>query len=538
MKNILPTGYICLIIFTGSVFLTSGKFVNATNTPKMYFVGFTLLLFIIMLMFKNRINVTGIYNEKKLLYGIFVICIIQALYGLCQLWDLYPSHNSRFAITGSFDNPAGFAALLAMGFPIGLFLLTKTGNAERAVLAGGLIVIIASVFLCGSRAGLLSIAVSSVVFFIYQKELIRKFKQFRHYRLLMVLLLAVLTTGGTLLYFQKKDSANGRLLIWKVSSEMIKDNIFFGHGYGSFEAKYMVYQAEYFKSNPGSRFGLLADNVKHPFNEFIKVAVEFGLIGALVTLFFIWIILKKVVKLEFSSLIISGLAAFFVFATFSYPLQYIAVWLLLAFYKLPVIISKEIKIPNTIPVNAARIVVIVFCIFFLFNVFQQMRNEIQWKTIASKSLMGNTEEMLPQYEKLHTTNLKRNPLFLYNYGAELNVAKKYDRSIEILGECTKQFNDYDLQMILADNYYQKRNAEKAVQTYIHASNMIPCRFLPLFRLFEIYKESGQYELAEKWAKEIKSKKVKIPSSTVSYIQNEADLFLSYKGDLATEGESL
>ena len=113
----------------------------------------------------------------------------------------------------------------------------------------------------------------------------------------------------------------------------------------------MVYQAEYFKSNPGSRFGLLADNVKHPFNEFIKVAVEFGLIGALVTLFFIWIILKKVVKLEFSSLIISGLAAF-VFATFSYPLQYIAVWLLLAFYLLPVIISKEIKIPNTIPVNA------------------------------------------------------------------------------------------------------------------------------------------------------------------------------------------
>ena len=527
-----------LVLFIGSVFITSDKFVNPTNTPKMYFVGVYLSLFIMMLMFKNRVNVTGICKYKGLLYGIFVVCIIQGLYGLCQFWEWFSSHNSRFGITGSFDNPAGFAAILVMGFPIGLFLLTKAGKAERLFLALGLIVIVTTVFLSGSRAGLLSIAFSWVVFFMFQKELIQKVNQIRHYRLLMILLLAVVTTGGILLYFQKKDSANGRLLIWKVSSEMIKEKPFYGHGYGFFEARYMVYQAEFFKSNPGSRFELLADNVKHPFNEFIKVAVEFGLIGALVILFFIWIVLKKAVKSKFSSLAVSGMAAFFVFATFSYPLQYIAVWLLLAFYLLPVIISKEIKIPNTIPVNAARIIVIVFCIYFLFNVFQQMRYEIQWKTIASKSLMGNTEEMLPQYEKLHTTNLKRNPLFLYNYGAELNVAKKYDRSIEILGECTKQFNDYDLQMILADNYYQKRNAEKAVQTYIHASNMIPCRFLPLFRLFEIYKESGQYELAEKWAKEIKSKKVKIPSSTVSYIQNEADLFLSYKGDLATEGESL
>ncbi len=54
---------IILTIFTGSVFLTSGKFVNATNTPKMYFVGVSLLLFIMMLMFKNRINFIGLYKD-------------------------------------------------------------------------------------------------------------------------------------------------------------------------------------------------------------------------------------------------------------------------------------------------------------------------------------------------------------------------------------------------------------------------------------------------------------------------------------------
>lgn len=46
-----------------------------------------------------------------------------------------------------------------------------------------------------------------------------------------------------------------------------------------FQAKYMDYQAKYFERNPNSEFINLADNVKYPFNEFIKIAVEFGLVG-------------------------------------------------------------------------------------------------------------------------------------------------------------------------------------------------------------------------------------------------------------------
>jgi len=142
------------------------------------------------------------------------------------------------------------------------------------------------------------------------------------------------------------------------------------------------------------------------------------------------------------------------------------------------------------------------------------------------SLKGNTEEMLPEYRKLYLSGLKRNPFFLYNYGAELNVAGKFDESIAILIACKKRFNDYDLQMLMADNYYKKGETEKAIQAYQHASNMIPCRFLPIYQLFEIYKEAGEKEMAVKYAGKIVNKKVKVPSATISFIQREASEFLT------------
>jgi len=55
--------------------------------------------------------------------------------------------------------------------------------------------------------------------------------------------------------------------------------------------------------------------------------------------------------------------------------------------------------------------------------------------------------------------------------------------------------------------------------------MIPCRFLPLYKLFEIYKETAQYSDAAKCANEIKNKKLKIPSFTVSSIKAQAEDYL-------------
>ena len=517
-----------LTIFTGSVFLTSGKLVENTNTPKFYFVVISLLIATVIITISHKHLILANIKRKIVLWGISIIFSLQACFGLLQFVGWFPSNHSRFTITGSFDNPAGFAAVLAMGFPICLYLLSKAKKIERCFVIIGLVVITMAIFLSGSRTGILAITISPFAFFLSQISIIGKFQKLRYYKLLTAMGLIFILAGSFALYYQKKDSANGRLLIWKVSSEMIKDKPVFGHGYGVFQANYMDYQAEYFKNNPNSPYVPLADNIKHPFNEFVKIAVEFGIVGLAIILSFVLFGLWKILKSENENraLVLSGLSSFLVLACFSYPLQYVAIWLMLAFYLSLLLPSEEIKIKHTPISIISRIVIVIACTFSLFHFTKQIQAEIKWKTIAKNSLRGNTKEMLPEYEKLYTTILKRNCYFLYNYGAELNVANQFERSIKILNECKGQFNDYDLQMLLADNYHQKGEIEKAIRIYQYASNMVPCRFLPLYHIFEIYKKGNQRELAIKYANEIINKEVKIKSNTVSFIKSQASNYLN------------
>jgi len=105
-------------IFTGSVFLTSSKFVSATNTSKFYFVLVSLLAMVLVhaMRFK-QIKPIKALDRKAFFYGIFFVSFLQACYGLCQFLSFFPSNNPNFEVTGSFDNPAGFASVLAIGFP-------------------------------------------------------------------------------------------------------------------------------------------------------------------------------------------------------------------------------------------------------------------------------------------------------------------------------------------------------------------------------------------------------------------------------------
>ncbi|MFA5229064.1 MAG: O-antigen ligase family protein, partial [Candidatus Paceibacterota bacterium] len=77
-------------------------------------------------------------------------------------------------------------------------------------------------------------------------------------KLLLTIIGSVLIVGGLFLYRYKPASADGRLLIWRVSADMIADAPLFGHGIDGFSKEYMIYQANYFKENPTSYFTSVA----------------------------------------------------------------------------------------------------------------------------------------------------------------------------------------------------------------------------------------------------------------------------------------
>lgn len=516
------------VIFIGSVFITSDKFVSPDITPKNYFVGLFILLFTILKISQNLKNSIKFKIVDNDVYSIIrllnLVVFFQACYGLFQFFGFITDNQYAFSITGSFDNPAGFAAVLSMGFPMFLFLMTHSKlNIEKYFAVLGLLIIIAAIILSENRTGLLSIFASLLIFFLYRMIFLQKFQK----RLLSFLFLGLLIVGAYFGYNLKKDSANGRILIWQVSLDMFKDKPLLGHGYGMFQAKYMDYQAKYFGRNPNSEFTNLADNVKHPFNEFIKIAVEFGLVGLISIILLTLLLFKQIIKSKstFRILILSGFLSFVVFSSFSYPLQYIAVGLLLVFYLTLFLSSKEVIVKNSRIVFICKSLIIVLCFVFIVDMYKQVRAEIKWKTIAIKSINDTGSVHLAEYEFLYLSSLHRHPLFLYNYAVELNIAGRYNESIEILTQCCTLFNDYDIQMLLADNYYGKGDIKEAEKIYKYSSNMIPCRFFPLFRLFELYKEMKFEKEAIKLAQTIIDKKIKVTSLKVSLIKSKAENYL-------------
>jgi tetratricopeptide (TPR) repeat protein len=177
------------------------------------------------------------------------------------------------------------------------------------------------------------------------------------------------------------------------------------------------------------------------------------------------------------------------------------------------------KIASRNAVNAARAGTILTAVFLLFIGGALMKAEIKWNTVAKKSLAGQTAKVLPEYDKLYKY-LGRNGLFLYNHAAELHEIGEYEKSLSVFERCAEYYNDFDVQMLIADNYSKLKRYSEAESCLKLASTMCPGRFMPLYQLVELYKTTDRMNEAITLAQKILDKKVKIPSPTVNAIKNK------------------
>lgn len=162
--------------------------------------------------------------------------------------------------------------------------------------------------------------------------------------------------------------------------------------------------------------------------------------------------------------------------------------------------------------------ILLFAFGFL-TVYKDIDFEYRWKKLVRLTTLGKTEETLNGYAELYTL-WNHDPYFLYNYGSVLNSIENYRASNDIMSECESYFNDYDIQMLIADNHLNMNELMEAEARYTLASKMCPNRFMPLYKLFGIYRDSNDQEEASRIAEKIISKPVKIPSAIVNHIKTE------------------
>ena len=322
-----------------------------------------------------------------------------------------------------------------------------------------------------------------------------------------------------LIYKFKADSANGRLLMWRVSMDMIKDKPLFGFGFNGFTAHYLEYQANYFINNPDSPFLLLADNVNNPFNEYILVLINYGLTGFVLLLGFIFFTLRKLwlLQKDYKIVLIALAVAIMVLGFFSYPFSIQFIWVLIAFI-IMMAFCGTIRNHRTLSTTVFTVI----CSIGIIIGFYRFMIEREWKLIYERTLVEDMESVFPDYIRIYD-QLKGNAKFLYNYGAELHYSGHYKESLQIMGECIKKDNDYDVQMIIGNSYQHLGDTIKALEHYAFANNMVPSKFKPLSLSMKLYVEKRDTVNALNIANAILAKDVKINrSKRVQRIITEAE----------------
>lgn len=474
------------------------------------FAFFILLFLIYFLSFK-------IVNNKTFdgcSVSIMCAAILLALYGCIESMGCLAGRN-LFKISGIFDNPAGYASALTISLPFVLYFTFSDRRYVRWLALIAFILIFLTIILSASRAAFLAVVILILLYVVRQHNSLLKKISILKKLLCLGIFIAVLCG----LYFLKKDSADGRILIWKCTWEMIKEKPLSGHGYKSMESRYMLYQADYFERNPESKFLLLADNVKHPFNEFLLLIVELGLVAFALLIVFSVNFLRLYLKNQndrsftlFTALLMMGVLSFF-----SYPFKYPYTWLIVGFCIGSFIALTRQGNERLIKCGIFKYIFILQTIILLSYTICMIYSEYKWHDIAHRIKVDTSDTLVSEYDKLYFF-LNANAYFIYNYAVKLNQVGAFDKSLKMVFECESLLNDYDIQMLKADNYKQIGDFYRAKDCYVLASRMCPNRFIPLYELVNIYDSINRPDLAIELALEIIEKPVKIPSKVISMIK--------------------
>lgn len=507
------------------------------------------------------------------------IVSIQAIIGLLQLYGLEDSHHNLFNITGSFHNPGPFSGFVMSGFPIalGLYLSNRRTRHYRKItrihifrfeyefpfqiyvpnksallcsfskFVFGLLFLVLPV--ARSRASWLGAVIGSLyVLWFFRKDFRATEKWVIFYnnmtkwwRLkLIAICVCVLCLGFLGIYKLKQGSADGRMLMWQVSWQMVKDKPLLGWGAGGFEAKYGDYQAEWFRSRKGTgEQEMLAGMPDAPFNEMIRIVLTYGLVGVLISIAFIIILFRKnrIIKNQerltidnSNSINLKGaLLSILCFSLFSYPLdvapiiiQFIVLCALLVNLKLQEKNASVVIIPRSIQFLTTKISALVLFVSLPIvgnSAWREYKGYQHWKEAYQLYQFQVYDDAGEEYQKA-TTFLPDNGLLLQMYGKCLCMGEQYSEAKSILKQARLYRSDPILYTALGDTYKALKEYDKAEKAYLYACNINPSRFYPKYLLAKLYVEKGENNMAKSVAKELLSKEVKVESKAIEEIRTE------------------
>lgn len=496
--------------------------------------GLSYLLFLIISYFGLKSFFLKNKNPVSFIL-IFIIAIILLSYIFFTFYFL--QHRKEGMINLYLLNKSIFSILLASQIALLIPLILNLKSNKHLYRFGKeivLIIVILSVVLLyftNGRSGWLGFSLA-IVYIFYCSSKKSQFKKIFSYFILptVILLLA-------LLFWYKPDSSNGRLLIYKVSMSMLKDNWLFGIGSGQFKIQYNQSQAAYFaKHNIDSKEAMLADNTFYAFNDFFQLIIENGIIGLLflivIIYLFIYQVKKTIINDDNKHVFIAAIASLICIVTgslVSYPMQIFPI-----VFQLVVCLAiintyssaGEIKIKllqklKKIPVIIIALLGCYLSVYFYFN-FQFSRKNLQAFQLER---MGFSQKALKLYKGLNGSIIKDGDM-LYSYARALYYSNQPILAAQILKVAKKYYCSNAVYKLSAQIEQELENYPQAEKDYQTAVYIVPNRMISRYDLLNYYIEQKDTGNVIYWSNSIVHMPVKIPSQFATNLQIKAKEILS------------
>ena len=453
-------------------------------------------------------------GRNFLLIGVWVWGIFEAGLAGLQHGHWAESNHPYFDVTGTFGNPAPLGGLLSICLVVSAWLFLKWRQRNNRWGAGAVCLVTIgmgyALYLTQSRAAWVAVAAGLWWLWLYGRE--RKPQPTGRDVLAkaMGVLLLLIACGS--LYFLKKDSADGRLLVWRNTAEMIVERPWAGWGSGGWDARYMHYQADYFTRHPDSAYTMLADNVGYPYNELLYIAADHGLVGLLLTLALLYALYAYRDEAEDALPCKALLTVFLVFSLFSYPLSVFPLQMLLAAL-LGCMKSRRLFCFH---VCTWKFRAAVACLAIGMSAVAFASYTVYRKAKSGKEL----HRLYPHFRYNEE---------LMNRYAQTCVDEPLETRRKILEDAIALAPTCELYMERGDMWRQQGDTAKAEACYRRAAAMIPHRLTPKFKLFELYRNKDDRRRALLMAVDIVNAPVKKEGTKVLRMKAEARRFCKENG---------
>ena len=422
-------------------------------------------------------------------WGLILAGCVEAVWGLLQVYGYEPSNHSLYALTGSFYNPGPYSGFLAMCLPLALFEWLKGKGICKSLALMAMVLLLVILPSGMSRsAWLAALIASGYVGVMYYRD-----RLYRYRRVFWIggLLLILLGFGA---YHWKKDSADGRLLMWKVATQAVMEHPWEGVGWENVAGAYGDAQEKYFASGRATaQEEYVAGAPEYVFNEYLQVAIAWG-VPALCGILLLVVGCFYLGHRDQLFGICGGLLSLGVFSFSSYPFQF----------------SEFI---------VAFILLLVACLMRFQNVYLRVSALIIGLGIGF-CLYDYREEH--PIRKAHT---------MFERAHSLHKAGEWEASTELLEELMKKSSDAMILNIMGKNCQALGNYEEAEEWFIRSTHRLPNRIYPYYLLAKLYAEYPGFFPREKleWAvRMVLEKEAKVESTAIKQMREEVKELLDEK----------